>query len=401
MVIPRPCLAYLGLLLMLVAGLPAARAQIFKLPPPDTTAGNFFGVAVALDGDRALVGASGAGSCGENAGAAYLYERDPARNEWRLQARLLPSDCKAGQFFGRAVALSGDRAVVAAFRPFFSTALSNAVYVFEHNPVTGLWEETARLTSNRTEEEGAFAASVALDGDRLLVTAAGDPAGRRYGGAAYLFEREPGGRWKQQARLTGDDDLRYGLFGTDGDLDGDRVVVAASTYFANRPGSIYLFERNPASGAWEKVARFGHIDDFFISVDLSGDRVIVGESRDGPHGSGRATLFERNAEGRWQQTATLAPTQPYKQGGFGTEVALDGDRALVVGYDEQLSFEFNIDRVVYVFAYDPESRSWEQKRILDVGEVAFGSAIDLDGPWALIGQASEQKPGQVYLARLP
>ncbi len=393
-----PSLVLFGALLF--GGAWPVHAQIFKLPHPDTTAGNFFGVSVSIDGTRALVGASGENVCGENSGAAYLYERDPESREWVERAKLTPSDCKEDHFFGRAVALSGDHAIVTAYRPFFSTALSNAAYVFERDPDTGQWRETAKLTTRNSEQEGAFAATVSLDGDRALITSTGDPSGGRYGGAAYVFERDSDGRWRQQARLTGSGGTRYGIFGTDGALDGNRAVVSASTYFREKPGSVYIFERDTTSGAWKEAARFGDIEDFFISVDIHGDRVIVGEGKGGRKASGEASIFRRNAEGRWEREATLVPAQPYDDGGFGTDVAIHGDRALVVGYDEQLSFEFNIDRVVYVFRYEPDTQMWEQSHIIDVGHVAFAAAIDLDEPYALIGQASEQEPGAAYVVRI-
>ena len=99
-----------GLCAALLGGSPA-RAQIQSLPfssvPPS------FGVAVALDEGRALVGASGENVCGENSGAVYVFEKGPG-GAWQRAARLTPSDCEAGAFFGRSFALSGDRVLVGA-----------------------------------------------------------------------------------------------------------------------------------------------------------------------------------------------------------------------------------------------------------------------------------------------
>lgn len=383
------------LALLAVLGGPA-RAQLFTLVPPDTVTGNFFGAAVALDGDRALVGASGEASCGGDGGAAYVYERTDA-DGWRRTARLVPGDCEPGDFFGRSLALSGDVAVVAAFRPYFSEETSNTAYVFERQ-ADGTWAETARLRADPSEPEGAFAASVALDGGRVLITTTGDPNGT-YGGAAYVFARGPDGRWRREARLTGDG-VEHGIFGTAGALDGDRAVVAASTFLAGGPGSVYVFERK-ASGAWYRTARLGGVDDFFISVAIDGDHVLVGEAKQQPRATGAATLYRREPDGTWTLDATLRPETPYQRGAFGSAVALDGDRALVVGFDEQLRFDFNIDRVVYVFVRDPATDAWHQARILDIGAVHFGSAIALDGGQALIGEASDGQPGRAYVARLP
>lgn len=393
------CRAACGLLLLLAAAAPAY-AQITRLPHPDTTAGNFFGNAVAVDGGRALVGASGENACGVNSGAAYIFEYDAAARSWQQTARLLPSDCTEGLFFGAALSLSADRALVAAYRPYFSRQTPNAAYIFERDTTTGRWHEVARLTAATDEEEGVFAASVSLDADRALVTTSGDLAHGRYGGAAYVFERDTTGTWMQAARLTGRDGPRSGVFGGSGDLSGDYAVVAASSYDRSRSGSVYFFERDPESGQWREAARFGGIEDFFVSLDLDGARALVGESRAGYRDAGSVSVFERGPDGQWHQAGSLRPERPYSFGAFGTLVALDGDRALIAGYDEQLGFSFNIDRVVYVFERDPATNSWHRRRTIDVGEIAFGSAIDLDDGLALIGQASDLQPGAAYVVHV-
>lgn len=387
--------------LLLAGGTAPLHAQIFKLPLPDTTTGNFFGVDVAIDGRRALIGASGEPSCGANSGAAYLYEQG-ADDRWHLTARLQASDCTAESFFGRAVALSGRHALVTAYRPFFGTVRPNAVYIFEQDPATGKWQETARLTVRSTDAEGSFGLAAALDGDRALVTTSGDTDRGRFGGAAYVFERDPTtGKWRQAARLTGNGNVKDGVFGTSCALAGDRAIVTASTYGANRPGSVYVFEYNSERGTWSQTAHLRNIRDYFIPVDLDGDRLLVGQSKGGSGQSGLATLYERDiVTGQWRLADTLQSGFPYKKGAFGSAVSLQGDRALVVGYDEQLSLNFNVDRVVYVFAFNPDARRWEQQRILDVGDVWFGSSVDLDQNVALIGQASEQAPGRAYIVSL-
>jgi hypothetical protein len=379
-----------------VASNTVAFGQIFELPRTDTTKGDFFGTAVAIDGDRVLVGATAVNTCGVNSGAAYLYELSADLEEWRYEAKLVPSDCQEGRFFGRSVSLSGNYAVVASSREFFSLEASNAAYVFERDSL-GNWSETARLTGVSEEREGAFATSVSIDGGRILVTTSGDPVHGRFGGAAYVFERDPdSGAWEVAARLTADGGVRRGIFGTMGSLHGNTFAVSASTYFRNRPGSVYIFERS-ADGSWSQKSRFGGVDDFFISIDAGEGRVIAGESKAARHGAAR--IFERSSS--WHSTETLVPFEPYDAGAFGSSVALDGDYALVVGYDEQLGLNFNIDRVVFVFKYDRASDGWRQHYVIDVGELAFGASLDIDGRFAVIGSASESIPGTAYVIRIP
>ena len=198
---------------MLIATAATAHAQIDKLPHPDTTSGNFFGVAVSIDAERALVGASSEDTCDTNAGAAYIFERNDTTDRWTEVARLMPDDCLGGLFFGRSVSLSGDRALVASANEFFASQRSNAAYVFERDS-TGAWTQQAKLTIGSEQEEGPFAASVSLDGDRALVTTWGDPSDGRFSGAAYIFERNAEtGRWAKTARLSGSGGLRAGVFG--------------------------------------------------------------------------------------------------------------------------------------------------------------------------------------------
>jgi hypothetical protein len=312
-------------------------------------------------------------------------------------ARLVPDDCASGDLFGRAVALSGDRALVAAGGQVIDPNRPNAAYVFERDS-TGAWQQTAKLTADSDLTEGAFAAALSLDGDRALITTAADPAQRAHDGAAYIFERDSTGAWQRVARLEGSGGMKAGIFGSHAVLDGDRALVTASPYDDEGRGSVYIFERGDA-GDWRETARIGGVNSFRVHAALDGDRLLVGHARGGPNRSGEAVFYHRAPSGEWRRIATLVPSVPYRDGSFGTAVSLDGDRALVVGYSEQIGLEFNIDRVVYAFAYTPEA-GWVQQQVVDVGAWAFGTAVDQAGRLAIIGQASDAEPGAAYLVEL-
>ncbi len=375
-----------ALALALLAAPGAVRAQITPLPHTGGAPGSFFGTAVAIDGDLALVGASGEYTCAENGGAVYVFER--SGGAWRRTARLVPGDCRANAFFGRSLALSGDRALIGAVTEFFATAASNAAYVFEREP-DGAWQETARLTVDPQRAGGAFATSVALDGDRALVTTlyedAAPEASVRRRGAAYIFERTAEGDWQQAARLFGRA-RGAGAFGSACALNGGRAVVTASARTSDGRSAAYVFERLPG-GAWHEAAYLPGLRGAFVDADLEGERLVVGESRRGANRSGAVALYTRRAGGDWEQTATLRPHAPYALGAFGSAVSLGGGRLLVTGYDEQLGLDINIARVVYVFAYDDAAGRWRQQQVIDIGEVDFATALDHDGGTALIGHA--------------
>ena len=378
-----------------------AHSQIFKIPHPDTTIGNAFGASVDIDGDRAIVGASAENICGPNSGAAYVFERDPEEGNWVQVARLTPQDCVVGDFFGRSLSIDGNRVIVAASGAFPSRNASNAAYVFERNEETGAWEEVAKIARDTQIEEGSFAASVSLDGDRALIATSGDPIRHEYSGAAYIYERNASGKWLRKARLTGSGNLSQGVFGGSAALDGNYAVVTSSKYYKEKPGSMYIFERDPALDSWKEVKRIDGLDDIFISVDIDGNYILAGESQDGSKKkSGAATLYERGPDGTWSLKQTIEPKVPYKNGAFGSEVSFDGESALIAGYDEQLGKNFNIDRVVYEFRRSDQSGLWTQRRIFDVGAVAFGYAIAAGGGYAVIGQVSNEAPGAAYVVQI-
>ena len=370
-------------LLLLLVALPV-QAQIHRLPAPDSLAGNGFGAAVALSGDRLLVGASGEATCGANAGAAYVYRLAPAGG-YRREARLAPDDCTAGRFFGRAVALDGDRALVAGVQPFLGAPRANPVVIYEVRG--GRWEPAARLFPADAEGALGFGAAVALDGDRAVVTAEGDATAGRPG-SAYVYERGGDGRWRLSARITAP-----GRFGAFAALDGDRLAVTDPA----RAGSVYVYERDPA-GIWRRAARLDGVSDRSLRCALSGDRLLVGHSRGGKGAGGLAVVYRRGPGGEWEAEASLRPRTAYALGDFGVAVALDGDRALVAGYTEQIRLPFNIDRVVYVFAREGET--WVERQVVDVGSTAFGVALDVEGRHAAIGEAGDGAPGAAYVADL-
>jgi hypothetical protein len=64
-----------------------------------------------------------------------------------------------------------------------------------------------------------------------------------------------------------------------------------------------------------------------------------------------------------------------------------------------LKLEFNIDRVVFVFRLEDDGL-WHQRQTIDVGEVYFGAALALDGDTAVIGKASQDSRGDVFVAKV-
>ena len=67
---------------------------------------------------------------GDNSGSAYVFERD-GTGVWIEQLKLLASDAAADDFFGWSVSVSGDTAMIGAFRDDANGSDSGAAYVFD------------------------------------------------------------------------------------------------------------------------------------------------------------------------------------------------------------------------------------------------------------------------------
>lgn len=364
-------------------------AQIQRVTGPDESPGNHFGAAVAFDGDRLLIGEPGASGCAANAGAAYVYERTPD-GRYRQAATLAPDGCEAERFFGRAVALEGDIALIAGSQPFLGATRANPVTVFERDP-DGSWGVTARLFPASEDAALGFGSSIDLDAGRAVVAAEGDPISGRPG-SVFIYERMRSGTWRLSARIAAP-----GRFGASADLDGERLAVTAPAEEEGKEGALYLYERD-AEGRWQSVAVLDGFREAMLRCDLDGERLLVGRSRYGSRQQGRAEVYEPDGDGAWQRTAVIEPISSYDFGGVGATVALSGDRALVAGYTEQINLPVNIDRVVYVFRHD--GREWVQQTVIDVGSTAFGVALDLEGRTALIGESGDDEPGAAYVVQL-
>lgn len=310
---------------------------------PEPRAGIHLGYSVALDGDRALVGAGSYGEAGTDNGSAFLFERDAGgANAWGQVAKLLPARGHSGDMFGYSVALSGDTALVGASEDDERGTAAGAVYVFEWNRGgDGAWGEVAKLTAADGTDHASFGNAVSLSGDTALVGAYLDDDDLGASGSAYVFERDGSGAgaWREAAKLRPADDMMGGTFGRSVALDGDTAVIGATAFYGEgRMGSAYVFERaGGARGRWRQVAKLDPADGapdqwFGTSVAVSGDRAIVGAHKGLDALQGAAYVYERTPGDprEWAEVARLTSGEE----GFdemGVSVALSGDTALLGG----------------------------------------------------------------------
>jgi hypothetical protein len=322
-------------------GGPDAWGQVAKLTASDGATYELFG-SVALSGDTAVVGAPFAG--GGYHGRAYVYYRNQGGPDaWGQVAILTASDGAYGDFYGGAVAVDGDTIMIGANQWWLKPG---AVYVYYRNQGgPDAWGQVAKLTASDGGGNEYFGGAVALDGDTAVIAAPmapGDGAMAQQG-AVYVFYRDQGGpdAWGEVTKLTTPDAIAWGAFGSRVSLSGDTTVVGSlPTRNQNQQGAAYVFYRNQGGpDAWGQVAKLtapANAPDHmcFGIAAVSGDTALVGAYYDGGFchlGLNSAYIYHRNQGGpdAWGQAAELTPDDVAAGDSFGAEVSLSGGTAIV------------------------------------------------------------------------
>lgn len=218
--------------------------QVGKITSADGAVDDNFGVSVSVSGDTAIVG-SGANI----GGAAYVYYRDQGgADAWGQVIKLTAADNAAGLGFGR-VAVNGDIAIVGASgADIGGRADQGAAYIFYRNQGgANAWGQVVKLTAADGAAEDLFGWSVAVSGDTAVVGSQwADIGSNEYQGAAYIFDRNQGGpdSWGQVEKLVAEDGVAYDNFGYAVAVSGETSVVGAAfaTVGGNASqGAAYVF----------------------------------------------------------------------------------------------------------------------------------------------------------------
>lgn len=265
-----------------------------------------------------------------DSGAVYVYKR--SGETWTQEAYLKAPNCSAGDYFGISVAISGDTIVVGARNEDSSTgsiingtdlsttddnlSKSGAAYVFARSG--SAWLPQAYLKAPNPSASDEFGYAVAIDGDTVVVGAryedsstdviihgsdlSGIDGGANESGAVYVFTRS-GTTWTHQAYIKSPLNHNGDQFGWSAVISGDTLAVS-----------------EPEDDSTTKEIING---SDLSSADNSG------YGRDAVH------VFTRIG-GIWSYQSYLkAPNNEYNNVYFGMGLALSGDRILVGTYAER------------------------------------------------------------------
>jgi hypothetical protein len=369
------------------------------------TTGDYFGISVAISGDTVIVGAlfDDVGAIA-NQGSAYVFTRTPGGTTWTQQAQLNAATGATNDGFGTSVAISGDTAIVGALRvDVGANADQGSAVVFTRSGTT--WTQQAQLTAIDGAAGDSFGRAVAISGDTAIVGADFDDVGVNSNqGSAIVFTRS-GTTWTQQAQLTATGGEGNDYFGWSVALSGDTVIVGArNDQVAGNvaQGSATVFVRPPGGTIWTQQAELtatdgAELDQFGWSVAISGDTAIVGAPFDDVGATidqGSAGVFTRSGT-TWTQRAQLTATSGADSDYMGYFVALSGDTAVVGAWQNDVGANANQGSA---WVFSRVGSTWIGPDFQAVSSAGadgrnFGWSAAISGDTAVIGAYSDSVDG--------
>ncbi len=334
-----------------------------KLVASDRRANDVFGLFVAIDGNYAAVGAyghdfdaNGANNL-EAAGAVYVFKRNSS-GQWLEVQKVVASDRSIGDKFGSGVTMSGDYLFVSSTKNSTDSIGGNfvseagACYVFKKDG-SGVWKQHQKLIASDRKANDEFGSSIDASGKYLVLGTTKhsyDASGSNYminSGAAYVFEMNGSGMWKEVKKLVASDRKADANFGSVS-IDSNIIAVGAPNETTDGNGSnsltgagaAYFYERD-GSGNWKETDKVVHNDrktgdKLAINVTVSGKYAVAGAQfndydQDGASYSedaGAAYIFERNSNGTWSEIQKIAASDRTAGDAFG-RLAFNGTSIII------------------------------------------------------------------------
>jgi len=154
-----------------------------KFKYPDIYHWSHLGYSVSISDDTIVAGAPKYGDGGVWTGAAYVYKWNGS--SWDQNTILFDPNSESNDQFGTAVAINGNKVVVGNMYHDGTGSNSGAAYLFEWDGDS--WSEGQILENPSGAASDYFGCSVALDGDMTLVGADWDDSGESNAGTAFMF----------------------------------------------------------------------------------------------------------------------------------------------------------------------------------------------------------------------
>jgi len=255
--------------------------ELYKLLAQVPDGGDYFGISVAMDGNVAIIGADGADDFGTASGAAYVFDLTTGLQIHKLTATLGATQ----DHFGASVDIEGNLAVIGAYGDGLATSNYGAAYIFD--VVTG--QELHKLVASDADDEDEFGYAVAMSGNSAVIGAWKNDDQGTETGSAYIFNVNTG---TELHKLTASNASGSDYFARSVAADGELAIIGAPLVGAG--GAAYVYDLSTGAEISMLVPSDTTAGDWFShSVAIDGTNSLVGARFDNDLGnhSGSAYLF--------------------------------------------------------------------------------------------------------------
>jgi hypothetical protein len=262
-----------------------------KLVPEDAKANSGFGWSADIDGNTIIIGSPFEdGEIWSLAGNAYVFTVD-GTGRWTQQAKLFPDAASNGSILGAAVAVDGDRALVGA--PYLGMEfIVGAAHAFTRRGTS--WQHVQHIVSPISLARDRFGTSLDLDGDVAIIGAPRD-APPTYGTLSVFQFSGLTGQWESVYYAAAPDMTVLDRFGQSMRLQDDHVLVGAPVHAG--VGAISRYDRvGPSvSFACKLMLPRGAEGDFFgAAISVDGDRFAAAAPMDDEFGQDSGSVLVAN-----------------------------------------------------------------------------------------------------------
>ena len=359
----------------------ALSTQIARVLPSNHFEDQYFGSSSDVDGEYVVVGS-------DSESFAYVFKREEDDTFSEL-VKFRGDDTIESDEFGMRVAIEGTTVVVSAPSSMDGGEFYGSLYIFDFDKGTN--DITQREKISVIDDNSAlFGMSMALKENYLVV---GAPA-RDEGGRVYVYDIS-GATATLIDSVISSDLTTQDRFGQSVALDGKNVVVGANKKDIDSlayVGSAYLFRiADDNTSVTQKTIIVADDreagDQFATSVALSGSYVVVGSQFDDDGGelnSGSIYAYKIAADNSSVTSlGKLSSTLPAAFEFFGSSVAMDANRFVVGGANEESLYVYDINE-----SDDIEFVQKLQANITENGS-SFAYSVAIDGSTILATAQSE------------
>jgi len=203
-----------------------------------------------------------------------------------------------------------------------------------------------------------------------------------------LFERDSAGVWSLKQTITGA--LGAAFQNVNGLQWSGSTLMVIDRYADSFRGAAFIFDRD-STGFWRQTAKLQGSGAFPFytevwSATLDGGRAILGHWLNAcGYGavSGIAYIFEKNAGGAWNEVAALRPPTARCADAYAANVSLRGDLAVASAPGDNI-----------IYRFDRSESGWTQGASLPIpvlaGNPAHGARLQ-STEWGLLALTSDQR----------